>query len=268
MLFGKTALITGGGGGLGIGIAKVLAEQGARIVVLDMTAEACQHACDALLAEGLDPSDGVQIDVSSADSVARAFVEVDRLVDRIDILVNCAGVREVSSVFELSAAEWDRVIAINLSGPFYCAREAALRMRESRGGSIVNISSVAAMLGMPHRPAYNASKAGLMGLTRNLAKDLAPWKIRVNAVAPGLLRTPLTEPYFDDPAFERGLDHVVPLGKGGTPRDVGQAVLYLSSPMAEFVTGIMLPVDGGWSSEKGYTVGDGPSPYTSSTSST
>lgn len=264
----KVAAITGCAGGLGLAIARRLAASGARIVALDRDAASCDRAVSALVEAGFSDAVGVAADVASSRAVESAFAEIDHRVGRLDILVNCAGVREVKSVIDLEAEEWDRVIAINLSGPFYCTKEAARRMRHTGGGSIINISSVAAFMGMPHRPAYNASKAGLAGLTRNLAKDLAPMGIRVNAVAPGLLRTDLTEAYFKDAAFVDGLQTIVPLGGAGGPDDVANAVRFLCSPMSKFITGVVLPVDGGWSAEKGYTVGAGPSPYTSASSST
>lgn len=268
MLSNANVVITGCGGGLGIGISLVLAKAGATIIGLDRDDEGLKRFKESLSKAGFPNTKGVLCDVASAESVTQAFHDVDAAGAKIDVLVNCAGVREVKSALDLTPAEWDRVIAINLSGPFYCTKEAAMRMKTTGGGSIINISSVAALLGMPHRPAYNASKHGLMGLTRNLAKDLAPFKIRVNAVAPGLLRTPLTESYFADPEFEKGIVHNVPMGEAGTPEDVGQAILYLVSPMARFVTGVLLPVDGGWSTEKGYTTPDGGSAYTSAAAST
>lgn len=268
MLNGKTALVTGCAGGLGLDIASTLAANGARIIAMDIDGDTCDRATGALRTAGYSDVEAVEVDVASAKSVARAFATVEAITPRIDIVVNNAGVREINSILDLDPAEWDRVISINLSGPFYVAREAALRMRTTGGGSIVNMSSTAGMLGMPNRPAYNASKHGLIGLTRNLAMDLAPFDIRVNAVAPGLVRSPLTEPYFTDPSFAESLQQMVPMGAGASPRDVSQAVLYLCSSMAAFVTGIVLPVDGGWTAAKTYAVGAAAAQYNQPAAST
>lgn len=248
VLDGRTAVVTGAASGLGQGIARVLAAHGATIHVLDRA-----DASETL--ELLDSTVGqshrsFKADVSRVDEVAHAFEQMDALQGRFDILVNCAGVREIDSALDLAPAEWDRVIAINLSGPFYCIQQAARRMRD--GGAIVNISSVAGLVGMTHRPAYTSAKHGLVGLTRNLAKDLAPSNIRVNAVAPGTIRTPLTEPYYHDEEFLRGVEGMVPLGFEGTPDDVGRAVLFFVSDLSSWVTGTVLPVDGGWMAERNY----------------
>ena len=128
------------------------------------------------------------------------------------MLVNSAGVREIGDVYTMATDEWDNVIAVNLSGTFYCCQAAARRMRESGGGAIVNISSVGGLIGLAHRPAYTAAKHGVVGLTKSLARDLGPAGIRVNAICPGLIRTPLTEQYFAEAAFEEGLRTVVPAG--------------------------------------------------------
>jgi len=194
-------------------------------------------------------------DVRSSAEVAASFDQLANRAGRIDILVNCAGVREMKAALDLPAFEWDDVIAINLSGTFYCCQAAARWMSRNSGGAIVNISSVAGVIGLPRRPAYTASKHGVVGLTKNLAKDLAQFNIRVNAIAPGTIRTPLTESHFHDEAYLRSLSQVVPLGTAGTPQDVAQAALFLASDMSSFVTGVVLPVDGGWLAEKGYRYG-------------
>ncbi|WP_293780141.1 SDR family NAD(P)-dependent oxidoreductase [uncultured Aeromicrobium sp.] len=261
-LTGRVAVVTGAASGLGQGIAMVLADHGATIVAID------RDDASATVAE-LDKGDGhqaVRADVSDHEAVARAFDEIDDVQQGVDILVNCAGIREIESVLDLAPAMWQRVLAVNLSGPFYCAQQAGRRMAEQgRGGAIVNVTSVAGLVGMTHRPAYTASKHGLVGLTRNLARDLSAHGIRVNAVAPGTVRTPLTEPYYRDEAFLRGVEGMVPLGFEGQPADVGRAVLFYASDLSSWITGTVLPVDGGWLAERNYAP-PGATAYTSARS--
>jgi NAD(P)-dependent dehydrogenase (short-subunit alcohol dehydrogenase family) len=252
LLEGKAAVVTGCSGGLGSAIAAALSDQGATIVAMDLTAEKVEQACEAVRARGARAVHGIVMDVACARSVAEAFAAAKQTIGKLDILVNNAGVREIKNAFDLSPEEWDRVIAINLSGPFYCAREAALWMRDTGGGTIINIASVAGLTAISHRPAYTAAKHGVVGLTKNLARDFAGAKIRVNAVAPGVLRTPMTQDYYADPEFLRGLKHSVPFHDRGEAADIGRAVLFLASPLAEFINGVTLPVDGGWLAEKSY----------------
>jgi NAD(P)-dependent dehydrogenase (short-subunit alcohol dehydrogenase family) len=248
LLEGKVAVITGAAGGIGREIAGLFAAEGARIAGFDRAQEA-----------GDELNLFVSGDVRSAAEVERAAEAIHAETGRIDILVNCAGVREIANVFDLKPEEWENVLAVNLSGVFYWCQSAARRMRASGGGSIVNVSSVGGLVGLSHRPAYTASKHGVVGLTKSLARDLGVFGIRVNAICPGLIRTPLTESYFGDDRFEQELAVTVPQGRVGTVSDVADAALYLASDMAAYVNGVALSVDGGWLAEKSFATGDGSS---------
>ena len=257
LLDGRVAVITGAGSGIGREIAALFAAEGARIAAFDNAREAGEELVAGLGGDAFF----VHGDVSDAAEVDRAAEAVCGATGRIDVLVNCAGVREVGDVYELSAEVWQNVLAVNLSGVFYWCQAAARRMRGTGGGSIVNISSVGGLIGLSRRPAYTASKHGVIGLTKSIARDLAPDGIRANAICPGLIRTPLTEPYFSDSRFERELATVIPQGRVGTVGDVAQAALYLASDMSSYVNGAALTVDGGWLAEKSFAAADGSSSF-------
>ena len=239
MLENRVVLVTGAASGIGREIAERFAREGARVTGFDRAGEAAIHG-----------------DVRSPAEVELAVDQVVTSEGRIDILVNSAGVREIGDVYTMATDEWDNVIAVNLSGTFYCCQAAARRMRESGGGVIVNISSVGGLIGLARRPAYTAAKHGVIGLTKSLARDLGPAGIRVNAICPGLIRTPLTEQYFAEEAFEEGLRTVVPQGRAGLAADVADAALYLASDQSAYVNGIALTVDGGWLAEKSFAAGE------------
>ena len=239
MLENRVVLVTGAASGIGREIAERFAREGARVTGFDRAGEVAIHG-----------------DVRSPADVERAVDQVVESEGRIDVLVNSAGVREIGDVYTMATEEWDNVIAVNLSGTFYCCQAAARRMRESGGGVIVNISSVGGLIGLARRPAYTAAKHGVIGLTKSLARDLGPAGIRVNAICPGLIRTPLTEQYFAEEAFEEGLRTVVPLGRAGLAADVADAALYLASDQSAYVNGIALTVDGGWLAEKSFAAGE------------
>jgi NAD(P)-dependent dehydrogenase (short-subunit alcohol dehydrogenase family) len=232
-------LVTGAASGIGREIAERFAREGARVTGFDREGDVAIHG-----------------DVRSPADVERAVEQVVASEGRIDVLVNSAGVREIGDVYTMATEEWDNVIAVNLSGTFYCCQAAARRMRESGGGVIVNISSVGGLIGLARRPAYTAAKHGVIGLTKSLARDLGPAGIRVNAICPGLIRTPLTERYFADDAFEEGLQTVVPQGRVGLAADVADAALYLASDQSAYVNGVALTVDGGWLAEKSFAAGE------------
>jgi NAD(P)-dependent dehydrogenase (short-subunit alcohol dehydrogenase family) len=238
MLDGRVALVTGAGSGIGREIAERFAREGARVTGFDRAGDVAIHG-----------------DVRSPVDVERAVARIVASEGRIDVLVNSAGVREIGDVYTMSTDEWDNVIGVNLSGTFYCCQAAARRMREG-GGAIVNISSVGGLIGLASRPAYTASKHGVVGLTKSLARDLGPAGIRVNAICPGLIRTPLTEQYFAAEEFEEGLRTVVPQGRVGIAADVADAALYLASDQSAYVNGIALTVDGGWLAEKSFASGE------------
>lgn len=244
-LAGKAALITGAERGIGRAIASALLEAGA---VVGITALPASEDRARLTARELDPS-GLQarayvLDVRSTESIAEALRRFITDYERLDVLVNNAGVRLVSSSLSMEEQAWDNVLAVNLRGVFFCAQQAASYM-QSAGGAIVNVSSQLGLVASKDRAAYCASKAAVIHLTRALALDWAPYRIRVNAVAPGTTRTQDAN-VAGDPTAAVDLLVRTPLGRPIEPYEVAAAVHYLASPMATAVTGHTLVVDGGW----------------------
>ena len=235
-----TAFVTGASFGIGNGLARALGEAGARVAVGARTKE----PLDELAREigGLS----VPFDVRSVDDVRRAVDRVERELGRLDILVNNAGLGANQPALEVSEADWEEMMAVNLRGLFFSCQAAARGMLARGFGRIVNMSSQAGSVGIENHAVYSASKGGVNQLTRVLALEWSPRGVTVNAVAPTFVYTPGTRERLDDPAFHATVVARIPAGRVGTIEDVAAAVVYLASPAAGLVTGSVLSVDGGW----------------------
>ncbi|PKW18561.1 SDR family NAD(P)-dependent oxidoreductase [Saccharopolyspora spinosa] len=251
-LTGKVAIVTGAAQGLGVGIAHALRAAGARLALVDINGDGLAAAAEE--AAGREPGSVEQFvtDLADADQVHRLPERVIERFGALDILVNNAGVRSISPFLVQSPAQWRATLDVNLTAPYLLCQAAIPHMIERGGGKIVNITSTAATLGFKNRSAYNVSKAGLTMLTKSIALELAGSGINCNAVAPGVVRTPLNSSYFDDAEFTRVIVENTPAETWGSPADIGSAVRFLCGPAADFVNGAELLVDGGWCTGKGY----------------
>jgi len=247
-LAGKVAIVTGAGQGIGEGIARVLAREGARVVVADINERNARSVADALRADGLEAA-AVRVDVADEESVKNMVNFTLSQFGVPDVLVNNAGVGVYKTILDTSLEEWNRCLSIDLTGVFLCSKYVVPHMQANGGGSIVNIASVHSYQNVPATAPYAAAKGGVVALTREMALDFGKDKIRVNAVCPGWIHTPLTQGIFeasgDAEKMKREVAERQVLGRLGTPEDVGLAVLYLASDDSSFVTGSSLFVDGG-----------------------
>ena len=240
---GRTALVTGGAQGIGFAVAARLAQEGARVVVADRNATALEAAVGDLRAR--HPGDWIEaevLDVTSAERVAAAVARVVRDAGRLDVLVNNAGVLRDGWIDQLTDDDWGTVLAVHLTGAFHCCRAAVPAMRAAGYGRIVNVSS-RAWMGNPGQANYAAAKAGIVGLTRSLALELVRFGINVNAVAPGLIDTPMVRAL--QPKVRERLVAAQPGGRMGSAEEVAAAVAFLAAEEASFVTGQVLSVCGG-----------------------
>jgi NAD(P)-dependent dehydrogenase (short-subunit alcohol dehydrogenase family) len=249
-LAGKVALVTGGASGIGTGIAQVLAGSGAMVAIGDLDAGAAAAVAREL--PGSAVRVGVRLDVTERDSTDQAVTQIERELGTIDVLVNNAGVSNVTPFLDISDSEWDRLVGVNLRGVMVVTQRVLPPMVRRRAGRIINISSMAGKEGLPNLSHYCATKFGVIGLTQSLAKEMASHNVTVNAVCPGVVRTPL----WDDPASgilrqldgERGWEAFVsgiPLGRPQSAADIGHACAYLASDLAANITGESLNVSGG-----------------------
>lgn len=235
----KRVLITGGAGGIGMVIAARFLEEGARVVVFDKDEKACRLMEEKL--PSLEPS--ILADVSDANSVEMAFTELNALFDGLDILINNAGISRRKSFLDITPEQWQSVISVNLNGIFYVAQQAARHMLAGEGGVILNMGSTNAVMGYHYYADYNASKAGVIELTRSMALELGP-KIRVNAICPGFIMTPMQEAEYT-PKMQQDFAKKLPLRRLGRPEDVAALFAFLASEEASFITGEYIVIDGG-----------------------
>lgn len=241
---GETALITGGGSGIGRAIAIGLASEGAKVVAADRFADRAGETA-SIIREAGGTAIGVVIDVTSEELVTSGFAVAQRELGPVTILVNNAGLSVGGSVVEMSASEWDLNFEVVIRGAFLCSRAALPNMIEAGNGVILNIASVNGMLGIGEE-GYSAAKAGLINLTQNLAMRHGPQGIRANVISPGTIITPIwSERLKEEPDVFDGLAAWYPLGRVGTIEDVAAAALFLCSKDAAWITGVNLPVDGG-----------------------
>ncbi len=243
MLTGKNALVTGGGTGIGRAIALTLAEQGARVAVLYRTSgTAAQETAEEIVSAG-GQAVALEADVMSREQVESAIGQVIAAFGSLDIVVNNAGITRDALVLRMSEDDWDLVLDTNLKGTFLVTRAALKPMVKQRRGKIVNITSVIGLRGNPGQANYSAAKAGLIGFTRTVAKEVAGRNIQVNAIAPGFIETAITSALT--PERQTALLREIPAGRFGQPREIAAAAAFLCSSSADYITGQTLVVDGG-----------------------
>lgn len=241
-LSGRVALVTGGARGIGKAISEEFVREGAKVVIIDVLEDELVRVREELSKFGEVMT--LRIDIRRRDDVAKAVKDIVERYGRIDILVNNAGIFSTASIEDLTEEQWDKVLGVNLKAAVFLCKEVVGYMKKQGYGKIINMSSLAAHVGGIFAGVdYAVSKAGLICLTKSLARRLAKYNILVNAVAPGVIESPMTEPWPDE--IKKGFIQKIPLGRLGRPEDVAKVVLFLASDDSNYITGQVINVDGG-----------------------
>jgi 3-oxoacyl-[acyl-carrier protein] reductase len=241
-LKGKIALVTGAAQGIGRAIALLLAQKGADIVISDINLEKAEEMAKEIEALGRKAM-AIKVDVANTNDVERMVEAILERFGQIDILVNNAGIARDKLILRMTEEDWDSVLNVNLKGTFNCTKAVIKHMSKQRKGKIVNIASVVGEMGNVGQANYSASKAGVIGFTKTIAREFAQRGINVNAIAPGYIETPMTEALTEK--VKEGLRRMIPMERLGRPDDVAQAVLFLVSEASSYITGQVLNVNGG-----------------------
>ncbi|HQA04555.1 MAG TPA: 3-oxoacyl-[acyl-carrier-protein] reductase [Thermodesulfovibrio thiophilus] len=240
---GQTAIITGSSRGIGRTTAEEFAKRGVNIIIVDINGGNAETVAEEIKSRYGVETLGIKADISKSDDVKKLFDEAVKKFSKIEILVNNAGITRDNLLIRMKDEEWDAVLNINLKGAFLCSREAVKIMSKIKYGRIINLASVVAFMGNPGQVNYSASKAGLVALTRTIAKEYASRGITVNAVAPGFIQTAMTE-QLPEKVKEEML-RMIPLGRFGTTEDVANAIIFLALPESGYITGQVIHVNGG-----------------------
>ena len=242
-LDGRVAVVTGAARGIGQAIAELLANQGANVVIADLQYETALATAESIAATTNRKTYALPVNVADSESVRNLIDQTLKQFDRLDILVNNAGITRDMLIMRMDESDWDIVINVNLKGAFNCSKAAIRQMMKQRYGRIINISSVSGQVGQIGQTNYSASKAGLIGFTKALAREVASRQITVNAIAPGFIPTALTNELAPD--LKEMIIKATPLGRMGKPEEIASAVVFLASEEAAYITGQVLAVDGG-----------------------
>lgn len=246
----KGVIVTGAGSGIGRQTCFEFAREGAAVAASDIDVAMAERTAEDIAKEG-GTAHAFALDVTDPTAVAAWVDAAAKELGRLDVLVNSAGIREIVPVMELSYEEWSRVMDVNITGTFLCAQAFARHLVSAgQAGAIVNLASTLGVAASPNRAAYTASKHAVVGLTKEMAMEFGEKDIRVNAVGPGVIRTPLTERYFQDADYADQIRAIHAMNRWGEPSEIAKAILFLASEDASFCTGTTLVVDGGWTAGK------------------
>lgn len=241
----KVAIITGAGSGIGRGVALMFVKEGAKVMAADWSTDGGEETVKLIKEQGGEAL-FLKTDVSSSKDVEKLVKACVDEFGRVDILINNAGIYRVSALHEMSEKDWDVVLNVNLKSVFLGSKNVIPEMFKQGKGKIINITSIAGLVGFAQSGAYCASKGGIIALTKEMALEYAPKKINVNCIAPGVIKTAMTKDILTDPATKQSLESSTPYPRLGEPEDIAYAAVYLASDESDFVNGETIVVDGGW----------------------